>query len=150
MKSPDGPIRGGERVIISPLRKVTLPKPTPQVRRNSAFGQNIQLPPKIVCMRYVSRYFEECHCIYWLYSSEQFYTRLEATYADHETPCAFSWMCSLYCIFAIGELNDSPDERVAGGVSGEDYLDMAKALLSDVCDEASLDSLRGLILLVST
>ncbi|KAJ5414319.1 hypothetical protein N7509_000946 [Penicillium cosmopolitanum] len=65
MKSPDGPIRGGERVIISPLRKVTLPKPTPQ----------------------------------------------------------------------------------PGGVSGEDYLDMAKALLSDVCDEASLDSLRGLILL---
>jgi aldehyde dehydrogenase (NAD+) len=122
----------------------------PKLRRNGPFGQKIQLPPKSVCMRYVSRYFEEFHSIYWLYSSEQFHTRLEATYADQETPCTFSWMCSLYCIFSIGGLSDSPSERATGGIGGEDYLDMAKALLSDVCDEASLDSLRGLILLVST
>lgn len=101
-------------------------------------------------MRYVSRYFEDSHCIYWLYSSEQFYARLEATYANMNqgTPCTFSWMCSLYCIFAVGELVDLP-EHVPEKFCGEDYLDMAKALLSDVCDEASLESLRALILLVS-
>lgn len=150
MKCPGGPIRGSEQGIISPLRRVTLPKPRPTIRREGP--QNIQLPSKSACMRYVSRYFEESHCIYWLYSSEQFYARLEMSYANANQdipPCSFSWMCSLYCIFAVGELSDLPTEHMAEQFGGEDYLDMAKALLSDVCDEASLDSLRALILLVS-
>ena len=73
-----------------------------------------------------------------------------------------SWLCSLYAIFALGAASGENSRSVlyADFVSdearmnpdlktSEDYLAMAKALVPAVHDEADIDSIRALVILVS-
>ena len=108
----------------------------------------IQLPPRDLGLEYVTRYFEEVHYLYWLYPAT-FHVRLENTYISREAVSA-SWMCSLYAIFALGSQKTLGMRRSLDGRSSYDYLAMAKSLISRVCDEANLDSIRAHILLVSS
>lgn len=87
--------------------------------------------------------------MYWLYSSEDFYSRLEVTYSSHPQRHTDSWLCSLHSIVALTATcvpvaNGKPDENLARRA-----LEKAKILTSKVCDEADLDSIRALMLLVS-
>ena len=75
-----------------------------------------------------------------------FHTRLENTYSSRG-PATASWICSLYAIFALGSQNSTEASSQIGGYSSSDWLALAKGLVSRVCDEADLDSVRAIILL---
>lgn len=93
------------------------------------------------------------HCIYWLFPVEQFHARLDDTYIRGSSEASSSWLCSLYAIFALGAASGS---NTIGDGSGrydirtsDDYLVLAKALVPSVHDEADIDSIRALAILVS-
>lgn len=109
-----------------------------------------QLPPRELLQQHAIRYFSQVHCQHWLYSSEEFHARLQASYSNASKTPTSSWLCSLYCIFTLGLLSSpSADEAAAAWQSPDITLDIAKSLLPQVCDEADLDSIRALFLLVS-
>lgn len=132
---------------IPPLLKVTPPSTMSPLTFPPSPGHPSELiPPQDLLTACAARFFEHVHCLYWLYSSEDFYTRLETTYSGDSSQQTGSWLCSLQSLVALcGLCEPSPDDgqRVA------ESLEKAKALVPRVCDEADLDSIRALILLVS-
>ncbi|ETN46375.1 uncharacterized protein HMPREF1541_00559 [Cyphellophora europaea CBS 101466] len=135
-----------DKDIIPPMKTMSLPPATPDSSAASISQGDIQLPSKPLGYQYVNRYFDEVHCLYWLYSSEQFHTRLENTYASRSATSA-SWVCSLYSIFALSSQYPSNAEAGIDLRSASEYLTLAKSMVPRVCDEADLDSIRALILL---
>ncbi|RQM07415.1 hypothetical protein DH86_00003209 [Scytalidium sp. 3C] len=97
-------------------------------------------------MRYI-------HCLYWFYSPEQFYTALDQTLEDRGSSSTFSWLCSLYSIFALGSMAPSnqpvdPNSNMPqDGKTAIDYLAMAKDLSLRVADEADIESVKAFALL---
>ena len=87
--------------------------------------------------------------MYWLYPSEQFHNRLDSLYSSHESVPSMSWLCSLYSILAMSPGVDSSDESSEAEADALKYLNLAKSLIPEVYDEADLDSVRALILIVS-
>jgi hypothetical protein len=132
--------------LIPPMRTATLPPTTPSSPAGHKFQERAWLPQKELCRTYVASYFRDVHCLYWLYSSENFHTRLEKTYSDATSSMSNSWLCSLSCIFALGSMDSSNNQN---SMLSSDYLAIAKDMVPGVCDEADLDSVRALILLVS-
>ncbi|KAF2006126.1 aldehyde dehydrogenase-like protein [Amniculicola lignicola CBS 123094] len=130
-----------------------LPTPTPSTVDEATPGDHFYLPPRSACDHYVSRFFEDVHCTYWLYPIEAFLSRVERTYSATAPPPTSSWMCSLYCIFAIGAANFSApptgtDRRLGfDEKSSTDYIALAKHLVPEVYDEADIDSIRGLAIM---
>lgn len=136
--------------IIPGLAKVIMPMPNSGNMTTGPAADTIRLPAKEVSLVWASRFFEEVHCIHWLYSSEQFHSRLQETYSGQGTTLTFSWVCSLYCIFALGSISSPRIGNAEQQPSPTDYLNMAKSLVSNVCDESDLDSVRAMVLLVSS
>ncbi|KAK4155411.1 putative Zn(II)2Cys6 transcription factor [Chaetomidium leptoderma] len=160
-----------DAAVMVPLVRSRLPpatpesilteQPTPRMdmdRDRDRDGDRIYLPPRDVCQRYAMRFFDEIQSIYWFYSPEQFYTLVDRTYADHgglessSSSSSASWLCSLYCIFAICSAREQED--AAGGCGADDdektsseYLAMAKSMGLRVCDEADTDAVRALSLM---
>ena len=143
---PNPSLIRSDRDIIPPLRITQMPSATPESNSGSMAGTDIHLPPREVCYQYISGYFREINTIYETFSVEQFHTRLEDTFAGQAHVSA-SWLCSLYCIFALGHQAMGSGDPSSDATSSIDYLVMAKALLARVCDEADMDSIRALILL---
>ena len=135
-----------DRDVIPPLRTTQMPPATPESISGSVIGSDVHLPPRETCFEYVALYFKDIHGIYEIYSCEQFHTRLEDTYSGQAFVSA-SWLCSLYCIFALGRQSVGSEDLSSDATASVDYLVLAKALLTRVCDEAEIDSIRALILL---
>ncbi|PGG97438.1 hypothetical protein AJ79_09199 [Helicocarpus griseus UAMH5409] len=134
--------------IISPLKTGLLPPTTPESPISTRRGE-IYLPSRQLCMRYVGRFFEEVHCMYWFYSPEQFYSLLDQTLEDRGISSSSSWLCSLYSIFALGSMRPS-GQVVEGGdlmKQATDYLSMAKDLSAGAADEADIESVKAFGLL---
>lgn len=133
--------------------KVALPvaklRPKPGIPVWESAWEPSKLPRKDIILACSARYFKEVHSIYWLYSSEDFHTRLEATDFDSYAQQTNSWLCSLHSIVALGSLCGSETEGVPDEQLAQSSLETAKLLTPKVCDEADLDSIRALILLVS-
>ncbi|KAH6668896.1 aldehyde dehydrogenase-like protein [Halenospora varia] len=151
MKGPPSPEK-----VIGPSKFAFPPQkpPAPAALLSISTPDQMYLPPRDRCNQYVDRFFEEVHCVYWLYPAEQFYARLDATYADRSVPPSYSWLCSLYSMFALGAA--STDESPSNSVSNDnashirtthDYLALAKALVPHIHDEADIDSIRALAIL---
>jgi hypothetical protein len=135
-----------------------LPTPSPSLDKSDV-NESYYLPPRDSCDYYISRFLEDVHCTYWFYSVELFLNKVDITYSDESaTEITSSWMCSLYSIFAIGSAktdefdHQSPadprspeDEKVS-----TDYIALAKQLVPAVYDEADIDSIRGLAIMVRT
>ncbi|KAH9220545.1 aldehyde dehydrogenase [Leptodontidium sp. 2 PMI_412] len=151
-----------ESKIILPPKDPYPPQKPSRVKllREPVSPSNPYLPPRQYCDYYVSRYFEEVHCIYWLYPIEQFHARLDDTYMRGGGAATSSWLCSLYAIFALGAASGENSKSIlyADFVSEEarmnpdlktsdDYLALAKALIPAVHDEADIDSIRALAIL---
>ena len=123
-------------------------------------GRPFFLPRRELCDYYISRFLEDVHCTHWLYSIEQFLYRVDGTYSGKAGPPSNSWMCSLYAILGLGAANYEepsgqsplpPGSPAASDVkSSEDYMALAKELLPAVYDEADIDSIRALAIMVST
>jgi hypothetical protein len=163
MKDAPSPEVEDSKIIPPPKENFPPQKPErPKLLYEAASPTHPYLPPREYCDYYVARFFEEVHCIYWLYPIEQFHARLDDTYVTGGGMATSSWLCSLYAIFALGAasnensqnspLNDfiSPETRlVPDAKTSEGYLALAKALVPAVHDEADIDSIRALAILVS-
>ncbi|PKS06130.1 hypothetical protein jhhlp_007447 [Lomentospora prolificans] len=130
--------------IITPLNIGPLPPTTPDSGSTRRTG--VYLPPRQLCMQYVARFFDQIHCIYWFYSSEQFYARLDQTLEDRGVSATSSWLCALYSIFTIGSMrpsdigaSDGPENAKAA----PEYLAMARELSAAAAEEADLDSVKA-------
>ena len=126
--------------------------------KSSSPHDNFFLPPRELCDIYVSRYLEEVHCTYWLFPVEDLLLRIGSTYREGvSSSSSSSWMCSLYTILAIGAANYM---RISGNTpppgspaafdskTSEDYITLAKELIPAVYDEADVDSIRALAIMV--
>lgn len=113
-------------------------------------AMDFYFPPREICMRYVTAFFEQVHCIYWVYSSEQFFSQLDTTFETGPASCSPPWLCSLYSIFAIASLLPGDNLQVADVKPTSYYLSVAKSLSVRACEIADVESLRAIVLLVCT
>lgn len=134
----------------------TLPVASPST--DSGAQEPYYLPSRQLCDIYISRFLEDVHCIYWLYPVEALLHRVDNTYSESAPSSSSSWMCSLYTIFAIGAANyvgtngnsPPPDWPAAMDTkTSEDYLALAKQLIPTVYDEADIDSIRAMAIMVN-
>ena len=98
------------------------------------------------------------HSTHWFYSIEIFLNRVDRTYSGVSADVSSSWICSLYAIFALGSSSYSGNRNQyeSGGASlirrdeksSIDYITMAKQLIPALYDEADIDSIRALSILV--
>jgi aldehyde dehydrogenase (NAD+) len=163
MKDPPSPEVEDSKIIPPPKENFPPQKPErTKLLYEAASPTQPYLPPRDYCDYYVARFFEEVHCIYWLYPIEQFHARLDDTYVTGGGTATSSWLCSLYAIFALGAASNansqnsllnnfiSPETRqIPDAKTSEGYLALAKALVPAVHDEADIDSIRALAILVS-
>jgi len=93
-----------EKVDILPsMIKVTMPTAERQSNPdNDLSPEMLALASRDISLACASRFFEEVHPMYWLFPSEDFYTRFEATYSSAHVPLASSWLCTLHSIVALG------------------------------------------------
>jgi hypothetical protein len=133
----------------------SLPAPSPST--DSGVEESFYLPPRKLCDIYVSRFLEDVHCTYWLYPVETLLRRVEDTYQVSSPSSSSSWMCSLYCMLAIGAANYSgtngdppPSDWPAASdqKTSEDYIALAKQLIPTVYDEADIESIRAMAIMV--
>ena len=137
-----------DKDLIPGMKTTALPPATSESSPGApVHPTEIQLPSRYAASEYVNRFFEEVHCLYWLYPTESFQSRLANTYSNRERMTA-SWLCSLYALFSIGAQRSTNLGQTFDSRTSYDYLLMAKSLVSRVCDEADLDSIRAHILLV--
>ncbi|KAF5700197.1 hypothetical protein FGLOB1_10920 [Fusarium globosum] len=113
----------------------------------SSPGNPCQFPSQDLLSACAARFFEQVHCLYWIYSAESFYTRLETTYSGDNAQMTASWLCSLHGIVALCASCEPSPNGLVNGQRAHDSLEMAKSLVTRVCDEADLDSIRALIVL---
>jgi hypothetical protein len=132
--------------------------PAPSPSTDSGIDEPLYLPSRKLCDIYVSRFLEDVHCTYWLYPVETLLRRVDDTYTVAAPSSSSSWMCSLYCMFAIGAANYSgsngnppPSDWPAASdhKTSEDYIALAKQLIPTVYDEADVDSIRAMAIMVS-
>lgn len=101
------------------------------------------MPPRQLCMDYVTRFFDQVHCTFWFYSAEQFYPSLDQTLEESGATASASWLCALYSIFAMGSMRSRegpPESRPQDPKTPLDYLGMARDLSAMAIEEADLDS----------
>lgn len=137
----------------------SLPTPSPSLDESDSTDR-YYLPPRESCDYYISRFLEDVHCTYWFYSIETFLNRVDNTYSASATAITSSWMCSLYSIFAIGAANYDEQDHQSPSTSNShfpadektstDYIALAKQLIPTVYDEADIDSIRGLAIMVKS
>jgi hypothetical protein len=146
--------------IIGPPKVGSYPPPimTPASSADSDSGAHFDLPRRDLADYYISRFLEDVHCTHWFYSIETFLYRVDRTYTDEDSYASNSWMCSLYAIFAIGAANYeeptgksplSPGSPAASdNRTSSDYINLAKQLIPNVYDEADIDSIRAMAIMV--
>lgn len=138
--------------IILPLKTGLLPPtPTPTLT-SQRLVRPVYMPSRMHCLRYVVRFFDEVHCLYWFYSPEHFYTQLDYT-LETAAACSASasWLCALYAVFAMGSMwpaGTAAEGPVPDAKKTADYLALAKELSPAAADEADMESVRAFGLLV--
>lgn len=132
---------------------LSAPSPASEV----SIEETYYLPARELCDIYISRFLEDVHCIYWLYPVEDLLRRVQDTYTEAAARSSSSWMCALYCMFAIGAANyvgshgRSPPPDWPASLdqkTSEDYITLAKQLIPAVYDEADIDSIRAMAIMV--
>ncbi|RSL94995.1 hypothetical protein CDV31_014093 [Fusarium ambrosium] len=132
---------------IPSMIKVVMPKASSRSQPGHQTWEPSKLPSKDIVLACSARYFEEVHSMYWLFSSEDFYLRLENTYSDPEGPCSNPWLCSLHSLVALCISGMPASDDLSHAQLAHTSLDSAKLYASRVTDEADLDSIRALLLL---
>jgi hypothetical protein len=160
---------------LPPMRSTSsLPPPAPESQSAISLSspQSVYLsylPPRQCCDKYVALFFEDINSRYWLFSFQHFSSRLEEIYEHGTDSTSASWLCCLYSAFALvsgssriadtasrnsrnSEISDQVDPSLPiqeDRLNSTDYLALAKSLVIRLLDEADLDSIRALSLLVS-
>ncbi|RSL68878.1 hypothetical protein CEP53_002441 [Fusarium sp. AF-6] len=132
---------------IPSMIKVVMPKANSQFQPGRQTWEPSKLPSKDIILASSARYFEEVHSMYWLFSSEDFYLRLDNTYLEPEGAQTNSWLCSLHSLVALCISGLSVSDELSHVQLAHTSLESAKLYASRVTDEADLDSIRALVLL---
>jgi hypothetical protein len=112
--------------------------------------QQIYLPRRDLCNRCVGRFFNEIQSIYWFFNAERFYTALDRIYSGDAHEASPSMLCCLYSILALTCESEALAEPFDNGSPpATKYLQLAKALVPTLYDDADIDDIRALCLLVS-
>jgi hypothetical protein len=141
--------------IIPGMSTRLLPPKTPEASVGSPERETVHLPPRHIARQYVMRFLEEVNHLYWFYSTESLYSLLEDLYASQGLSVTASTLCSFYSIFALchcGGLGDDAstvEDSDSELKAASEYLASAKILVPKVCDEADIDSVKALCILVS-
>ncbi|KAL5615588.1 hypothetical protein BROUX41_005627 [Berkeleyomyces rouxiae] len=112
-------------------------------------SHRIYLPRRDLCNKSVARFFKDIHAVYWLFTTECFYSSLDSLYSGDVMSATPSMLCSLYSILALtcesegkmygsSNVSTSPSSR---------YLALAKELVPELYDKADINSIRALCLL---
>lgn len=136
--------------VITPLQATSLKLPIPETVVGLSTQDAVILPEEREALSLVAKFFEEVHCLYWLYVPEQFHGRLESHYSSQKPSFTSSWLCSLYSVLALGAAAMTGSATSHSATESHKYLAMAKALGSRVFDEADIDSVRALLLMVGS
>jgi len=140
--------------IIPGMTTNQLPPKTPEASIGSPERENVNLPPRNIARQYVMRFLEEVNHLYWFYSTESLYSLLEDLYASQGSGVTASTLCSFYSIFALCHCGGIPGDGHAFEDSinelkgASEYLASAKCLVPRVCDEADIESVKALCILV--
>ena len=128
---------------------------------------NWVLPPRDLADAMVQRFFEQIHCIFWVFHREHFQALYEETYAHKATRAAeqgvmpididegseaFSagWLCVLFTVFALSfDTEESLLFDQAQQVEPAEFFKIANDLVRPVVEAENLMSVRALTLLVS-
>ncbi|KAK7432161.1 hypothetical protein QQZ08_001106 [Neonectria magnoliae] len=146
---PDAP----KSEILAPLTATEIvPPPTPE----SSLGvkctpRQINLPYRDLCNRCVARFFRDIHSVYWFFSAEQLHSTLDRIYAGDATAASPATLCSLYSILALTCESETQKEWSSASMRPSvTYLTLAKGLVPTLYDDADIDSLRALCILILT
>jgi len=136
--------------LVAPITAAPpLPPETPESGIVISSSHQIFLPRRDLCNRCVSRFFSEIHSIYWFFSAERFYNALDRIYAGDAAEASPSMLCCLYSILALTCESEAQAEPFdPGSPPATKYLSLAKTLVPTLYDEADVDSIRALCLLV--
>lgn len=129
----------------------------PSPSTDGGVEESFYLPSRELCDIYISRFLEDVHCTYWLFPVETLLRRVDNTYSESAPSKSSSWMCTLYIMFAMGAANyigtngKSPPADWPAAMdqkTSEDYITLAKQLIPTVYDEADIDSIRAMAVMV--
>lgn len=109
---------------------------------------DMRFPSRETCARYIDLFFEQVHCIYWVFSTEQFYSQLEKALEHGPASSSPSWLCSFFSIFTIVSTLPMDDPVPADINTPSYYLSIAKYLSLQACEVADVESLQAMVLLV--
>lgn len=109
---------------------------------------DLRFPSREICARYIDLFFEQVHCIYWVFSAEQFYSQLDKALEHGPTSSSPSWLCSFYSIFTIVSALPMDDSVPVDINPPSYYLSIAKYLSLQACEVADVESLQAMVLLV--
>ncbi|KAJ5971239.1 uncharacterized protein N7479_001157 [Penicillium vulpinum] len=138
--------------VVVPLKTGLLPPTTPECVASQHRVEHY-LPCHRLCMEYTARFFAQAHSMHCFYSLEQFYTLLDHTLENRGRTSSYSWLCSLYSIFAIGSIRPkstptTPDKNLPDDVTTPaGYLALARELVPRAAEEADIESVRAFALL---
>ncbi|EXJ73951.1 uncharacterized protein A1O5_02245 [Cladophialophora psammophila CBS 110553] len=135
--------------VLHPFITTVMP-PSPETVGSFRAVEDLEvvyLPNRETCLRFITKFFEQVHAIYWVYSPEQFYMLLDQTLETGGSEASASWLCSLYSIFAICSMQPTGQEDQGGEKSSDDYLRMAREYGVRAADEADLGSVKALVLM---
>jgi len=136
--------------LVAPMTAAPpLPPETPESSVGLPSTHQIFLPRRDLCNRCVNRFFNEIQSIYWFFSAERFYSGLDRIYSGDANEASPSMLCCLYSILALTCESEALAEPFdSGGPPASKYLSLAKALVPMLYDDADVDSIRALCLLV--
>lgn len=142
--------------IIPGMTTRELPPKTPEASIGSPEREReiVHLPARHIAGQYVVRFLEEVNHLYWFYSTESLYSLLEELYASQGAGVTASTLCSFYAIFALchcgglGDDSTTVEDPNSELKTASEYLASAKTLVSRVCDEADIESVKALCILV--
>ncbi len=136
--------------LVAPITAAPpLPPETPESSVGMPSTQQIFLPRRDLCNRCVSRFFSEIQSIYWFFSAERFYSALDRIYSGDANEASPSMLCCLYSILALTCESEALAEPFdSGSPPASKYLQLAKATVPTLYDDADIDEIRALCLLV--
>lgn len=109
---------------------------------------DMRFPSREICARYIDLFFEQVHCIYWVFSTEQLYSQLDKALEHGPTSSSPSWLCSFFSIFTIASTLPTDDPSSIDVNAPSYYLSIAKYLSLQACEVADVESLQAMVLLV--
>ena len=128
---------------------------------NSPSSLRARLPPRHLADPLVDRFFRQVHSIFWVFPPNQFFRRLDKTYAFYDLELYggttryderdrreiedSNWMCCVFTVLALGGFTGEGGHEVP---RPSEFFSYAKSLSRLVVEDESIESIQALLLMV--